>query len=234
MDFKTVVAACVGACVCVATSARGATIALPTPLTGSAPASFVDLEVSFEPNGSTATNITGWELYVAFSGLEPMDASFALGSIFQPVAADVIELHGVCSSGAPCSEPPADAASSQQWVSLASVFTPHLPTGPGTLFTLRFAVIPGATEWSLDVFGESADLGDACGASSALLWEHPADGPCAIVPFLIVAEGNAVAEHTAIVAVAATARSPHVVPEPPFLLLISASLAALLARRYSR
>jgi hypothetical protein len=221
----------VSACALAAGTAQASTIAMASPLTGtSAAAPFVDLVVSFDPNGHEATNITGWELYVAFSGLSPIDSSFRLGSVVGPFAADVIELHGTCGDGAPCSDPPADPLSRGQWVSLASVFAPHLPAGPGTLFTLRFAVDRLAPGWTLDVFGESADAADACGASSALLWEHPVDGPCAIVPFLVVPAGSTVDDGIARVDVSAVAA----VPEPSVLALLAAGFWMRLARRRAR
>jgi hypothetical protein len=235
VKIKTLAAAtCLLAGVWTAATADAATITLSTPLTGATTQPFVDLTVSFDANGNQATNLTGWELYVAFEGLVPDDASFALGDIFQPFSIDVIELHGTCADGAPCSTPPADPGSSQQWVSLASVFAPHLPQGPGTLFTMRFAVDPSASVWSLNVFGESAAATDGCGASNALLWEHPTDGPCAILPFLIVPEDAAVADGIAHVGVSATTPTPTPIPEPTTIVLVSAGLATLVARRRSR
>ena len=40
------------------------------------------------------------------------------------------------------------------------------PHGPGTLFTMQFAVSPGASAWSLNVFGDE-DFG--------LLWDPTPD-----------------------------------------------------------
>jgi hypothetical protein len=208
--------------------AQAATIALASPMTGSTAAGrFVDLTVTFDPNAQAATNITGWELYVGFSGLSPVDASFALGSLFRPFEADVVEMHGTCADGAPCS-PPADPAASGQWVSLASVFPPNRPQGPGTLFTLRLAVDPQGPEWSLTAFGEAAAPTAPCGSSSALLWEHPTDGPCAIVPFAIVLANDTVAAGTAKVGLAAIPTGS--VPEPPVVALVAAGLALWRAR----
>jgi hypothetical protein len=236
VDTKNIVAAaCLGASLCVAAEARAGTISLATPLIGSSSAPYVDLTVSFDPNGNISTNITGWELYVSFSGLTPVNPSYALGSLFQPFADDVYEEHGICGDGAPCSAPPADTASSQQWISLASVFAPHLPSGPGTLFTLRLAVDPGSPSWSLSLFGESAGLGDPCGTSSALLWDHETDGQCPIAPFLIVPEGSTVGAGTARVGVSAIAASPTPVPDQPStLLLMTAAMAGLLTLRRTR
>jgi hypothetical protein len=235
VDIKRLFAATLlSACAITATPAQASPIFLTTPLTGSnAAGPFVDLTVSFDPNDHAATNLTGWELYVAFTGLSPIDSSFSLGSIVSPFATDVIELHGICGEGAPCSNP-ADPLSSGQWVSLASVFAPHLPQGPGTLFSLRFAVDPLETAWTLNVFGESPD-GAGCGASGGLLWEHPVDGPCAISPFLIVPEGAAVDGGIARVGVSAVA-VPEVasVPEPSTVLLLAVGLGLGLARRRVR
>lgn len=234
MKIWTLAATCLLAGVCTAATVDAATISLTTPLTGSTAQPFVDLTVSFDANGSEATNLTGWELYVAFEGLTPDESSFALGDLFQPFASDVIELHGVCADGAPCSAPPANPGSSGQWVSLASVFAPHLPQGPGVLFTMRFLVDPSAAMWSLNVFGEMAAATDACGASSGLLWEHPTNGPCAITPYAIVPAGETVTEGTAFVGVSATSPTSTSVPEPSTLILVSAGLATLIARRRSR
>lgn len=232
MQIKRLFAATlVSALALAGTSAEAAPIYLVTPLTGSTAAGpFVDLTVSFDPNEHAATNITGWELYVDFTGLAPIDSSFSLGSIFTPFATDVIEMHGICADGAPCSAP-ADPLSAGQWVSLASVFAPHLPQGPGTLFNMRFAVVPETTDWTLTVFGESAD-GAPCGASSGLLWEHPVDGPCAISPFRIVPEGAAVEPGIATVGVSAAPVASA--PEPSTMVLMTVGIALGLARRRVR
>jgi hypothetical protein len=233
VKITTLVAAtCLLAGVCGAATADAATITLATPLTG-ATQPYVDLTVSFDANGSEAANLTGWELYVAFEGLVPDDASFALGDLFQPFASEAIEIHGLCADGAPCSTPPANSGSSGQWVSLASLFAPSLAQGPGTLFTVRFIADPNASVWSLNVFGESPAATEGCGASGALLWESPTDGPCAIGSFAIVPAGATVPGGTAIVGVSATTPTPTPVPEPSTFLLISAGLATLIARRRS-
>lgn len=224
------IAAALIACAVHAAPASAAPISLVSPLTGdAASAPFLDLTVSFDANDNPASNITGWELYLSFAGLSPIDSSFALGSVFAPFGTDVFELHGVCADGAPCGAP-ADPASAQQYVSLGSVAYPHLPQGPGTLFTLRFAVDPLAAGWSLSVFGESAAPGDPCGVSSGLLWEHPTDSTCAVAPFAIVPEGALVDAGTAVIGVSAT---PVVasVPEPSTLVMLSAGLALLIHRR---
>jgi hypothetical protein len=224
-------AAMMTACALNAATASAATITLAGPLTGStAGVPFVDLTLSFDANGNPASNITGWELYLSFSGMSPIDSTFALGSVFTPFSADVIELHGVCTDGAPCSDAVADTASAQQFVSLASVFAPHLPTGPGSLFSLRFAVDPLASEWSVSVFGESAAATDPCGVSSALLWEHPIDSTCAIAPFLIIPEGGAADVGVAKIGVAAVPAAVPV-PEPAATALVSLGLLVFAARR---
>jgi hypothetical protein len=228
--FASIAAAVTMACASAA-PASAVPVGLASPLTGStASASFVDVTLSFDPNGNAASNLTGWELYLSFVGLTPIDSSFTLGSIFAPYGTDAFELHGTCADGAPCSTP-ADPTSAQTYVSLASVAAPHLPQGPGTLFTLRFAIDPTASAWSLNVFGESAAPGDPCGVSSGLLWEHPVDSTCAVSPFAIVPAGTLADAGTALVGVSAV--SVASVPEPSTLLMLSAGLVVL-ARRWRR
>jgi hypothetical protein len=196
---------------------------LDHPLTGTtAGVSHVDLSVHLDLNGA-APNVVGVEVYVAFDGLMPISSTYALGSLFDPFAADLLELHGVCASLS-CSIPEDDPFSPAMYRSSVNVFAPAQPTGPGGVFALRFAVDPSSLTWSLDVLGDPAFalLADAC---------DPADAGCVLDPlpiaFSVVTPGAGVLTGTARVDVSAT---PLAVPEPAALWL-SLTGAAVLARR---
>ena len=85
---------------CVALAPRPASaafISLTAPVTGTnTPGDVIDLTVSFDPNGSTATNVVSMDLYIAFTGLTPV--GYLLGDIFTPYASDpsFFALNGVC------------------------------------------------------------------------------------------------------------------------------------------
>jgi hypothetical protein len=212
--------------VATATPASAAPLGLTTPLTGdSAGTKFVDLTAGFDLNGS-AGNLVGQELYVAFSGLTPVAGSYALGSVFQPFESDLLETHGLCADLF-CAIPEDDPTSPATYLSLVSVFAPFQPGGPGTLFSLRFAVDPSASNWSLNLLGleGSALLSDEC---------DPADPGCVLdplaIPFAIVAAGAVVPAGIARVEASVNVIATPV-PEPATLVLCGTGLLAFLARR---
>ena len=218
-----------------------AVIGLTAPAAGTvAPGDVIDLTVSFDPNGSAATNIVGVELYVAFAGLVPVPGSWALGAVFTPFLADLLSIDGLCADLG-CSVPPGDPFSPQHYLSLVSVFAPSAPTGPGSLFTLQFTAAPGATDWTLDLLGDE-DVG--------LLWDPPPqdcdpndldcdpDPAIAPIPFAIVLPNTVVDPGIAKVIVDVTKTTPPppptAVPEPATLVLFGAGLLALAARTRRR
>jgi hypothetical protein len=209
-----------------ATPISAAPVGLTTPLTGdSTGAKFVVLTAGFDLNGS-AGNLVGQELYVAFSGLTPVPGSYGLGSVFLPFEADLIETHGLCADLF-CGVPEDDPTSPATYLSLVSVFAPFRPSGPGTLFSLRFAVDPSASTWSLNLLGleGSALLSDEC---------DPADPGCVLdpfaMPFAIVAAGAAVPAGIARVEASVNVIA-RPVPEPATLVLCASGLLVFLARR---
>jgi len=210
--------------------ASAAIISLASVIEGTAAGGeVIDLSVSFDLNGSIATNLVGAELYVGFTGLTPVAGSYALGSAFAGVPPeDLLTLDGVCADLG-CSYPPDDPASPQHYLSLVSLFAPSVATGPGTLFTLRFTA-PTAAAWTLNLFGDD---------QMALLWDSPAtcdpdDLDCAEIPepisFAIVPEATEVAPGTARVGVGVTER-PASIPEPATVLLMASGLATAALRK---
>jgi hypothetical protein len=126
-----------------------------------------------------------------------------------------------------------------EYTSLVLVTPPAVGGTSGSLFRLTFAVLPGVTSWSLDVFGDP---------DYSLYWEPlgqcaPPTAPddCAVIPepidFEIVApvRGSATAPGVARVEVGVQVVPPSVdVPEPSLLGLLSIGsgvVAAMLRRR---
>lgn len=210
--------------------ASAAFISLTTPVTGThAPGELIELTVSFDNNQSIAQNLVGLELYIAFTGLSPVAGSYMLGDLLTPFAADLLTLDGACADTQACNAPDGDFASPTHYQSLVNAFAPATPTGPGTLFTLRF-LTTGSGPWSLNVLGDS---------EFGLLWDpppqacDPSDLACdpdpsfASFPFAIVNGNTAVAPGTARVGVnVSTPPPPTAVPEPTALVLFGTGLCA--------
>jgi hypothetical protein len=232
---------------CVALTPRPASaafISLTTPVTGTNTAGdLVDLTVSFDPNGSTATNVVSMDLYIAFSGLTPV--GYLLGDIFTPYAADpsFFALNGVCADLFTCMYPEGTPDSASTYQAFASVPTPHAPAGPGTLFTMQFAVAPGGS-WSLNLFGDqdSALLWDPTPAEVCDFEDPTCDPSVPPIPFALVLPDAMVPDGLARVDVGVTAPPgsedppplPTPVPEPATLMLLGAGLLAVAARHRGR
>jgi hypothetical protein len=211
-----------------------ATISLPAPLSGVASAGdLLDLSVTFDPNGSAATNLVGQELYVGFTGLTPVAGSYQLGSVFTPYLADVLALDGLCADTG-CNYPEDDQFSSEHYLSLVNVFAPSTPSGPGGLFTLQF-LAAASGPWTLNLFGD-----DGFG----LLWDPPPqacdpddlacdpDPVFAPILYSIVPPDGAVDRGIARVDVGVRitpAAPPATVPEPSSMVLMGSGIAAAVA-----
>jgi PEP-CTERM motif len=226
-------------------TASAAIIGLSTPVTGTNTAGdVIGLTVSFDPNGSAAANVVSMDLYVAFTGLTPL--GYVLGDIFTPYASDpsFFALNGVCADLFTCMYPEGVFDSPSTYQAFASVPTPHAPAGPGTLFTLQFAVSPGSSAWSLNVLGD-----DGFG----LLWDPTPEEVCDFedpncdpgvppIPFALVLPEGSVPDGLARVSVGVTAPpgqeepppGPTPVPEPASLMLLGAGLLAVAARHRRR
>lgn len=224
-------------------TASAAFISLTTPVTGTnTPGDVIDLTVSFDPNGSPAANVVSMDLYVAFTGLTPL--GYILGDIFTPYASDpsFFAMNGVCADLMTCMYPDGVPDSPNTYQAFASVPTPHAPTGPGTLFTMQFAVSPGAS-WSLNVLGDD---------SFSLLWDPTPAEVCDFdnpncdpsvppIPFALVLPDGAVPPGLSRVTVDIDAPpgqeeppGPTPVPEPATLMLVGAGLLAVVARERQR
>lgn len=203
---------------------RAATIQLSSPLSGAlSPGDVIDLTVSFDLNGA-APNIVTHEFYVRFTGLVP--DVYAIGSVYDGLVdgVDFVEGHGVCDVDPVfCGVPPSLAGDYQ---SLVAVLAPVAPTGPGSLFSLRFLAGPSATSWTIDVLGED----DLALISDDGAFNFPP------MPFAIVTpdEAGDVGQGTARVQASVVQTSSLPVPEPSALVLTATAFGILLARHRVR
>jgi hypothetical protein len=230
----------IGAIFASARPASAAFIGLTAPVTGtSQPGDVIDLTVSFDPNGSPAANLVSSELYVAFTGLVPVAGSYQLGSMFTPVASDVLALDGLCGDpfcGYVTNDPPPNT-----YQSLIALFSPSVVIGPGTLFTMQFTLAPGATDWSLNLFGDDefglyADPPPPVGCAAD---DPECDPVMASIPFGIFLNEAIVESGLARVNLDVNAPStdpPPVaaVPEPASLVLVGTGVLILTTRRRRR
>lgn len=218
-----------------------AVIGLTTPVTGTnTPGDLIELTVSFDPNGSAATNIVSMDLYVAFAGLIPV--GYQLGGIFTPYSGDpsFFSINGVCAEIFTCTFPEAEPDSPQHYEALASVPTPHAPSGPGTLFTMQFAVAPGSSFWSLNLFGDSdfSLLWDPTPAEICDYDDPTCDPSVPPIPFALVLPSDLVPPGMARVNVGVNAPdgepNPTPVPEPATLVIFGTGLLAIAAQQRRR
>jgi hypothetical protein len=224
--------------------ASAAFISLTTPVTGTnTPGDLIGLTVSFDPNGSAATNVVSMDLYIAFTGLTPV--GYLLGDIFTPYASDpsFFALNGVCADLLTCIYPDGTPDSPGTYQAFASVPTPHAPAGPGTLFTMQFAVASGGSPWSLNVLGDDGFglLWDPTPAEVCDFEDPNCDPTVPPIPFALVLPDDMVPDGLARVDVGVTAPpgsedppGPTPVPEPATLMLLGAGLLAVAARHRSR
>jgi hypothetical protein len=228
-----------GALLAPARPASAAFIGLSAPVTGtSQPGDVIDLTVSFDPNESPAANLVSSELYVAFTGLVPVIGSYQLGSLFAPVAGDVLALDGLCGDpfcGYVTDDPPPNT-----YQSLIALFAPSVVIGPGTLFTMQFTLAPGATDWSLNVFGddEFGLFADPTPPPGCAANDPECDPVMASILFGIFLDEEIVESGLARINVDVNA--PPIdppgaaVPEPASLVLFGTGLLILTMRRRSR
>ena len=218
--------------------ASAAFIGLTAPVTGTnSSGDVIGLTVSFDPGTSPAANVVSMDLYVAFTGLTPI--GYLLGDIFTPYASDpsFFALDGICADLLTCMYPDGTPDSPSTYQAFASVPAPHAPTGPGTLFTMQFAVSPGGSAWSLNVFGDDGFglLWDPTPAEVCDFDNPNCDPSVPPIPFALVLPNGAVPDGLSRVTVDVDAPpgpeppGPTPVPEPATLMLLGAGLLAVAA-----
>ena len=207
-------------CLVLPKAASADVISLTTPLSGTATVGDVyTLTVSFDPNGSLATNLVAMELYLGLTGFTPIGGTYQLGSVFSPFLADMAAIDG------PCADVGCGIAA--EYLALVSVFAPFEPTGPGSLFSMQLSAASAA--FAFDLFGDDA---------FALFWDPPGDDAVMeAVPFVIAAAGDVIAPGIARINVSLTGPPPPTdptdptpVPEPGTIALFATGLAGAVMR----
>jgi PEP-CTERM motif-containing protein len=209
-------------CLLAPKTASADVIGLTTPIAGTATVGDVyTLTVSFDPNGSLATNIVTMDLYLALAGLTPIGGSYQLGSLFAGYGDDAMTaLDGNCVDMA--------CGLAADYEAFAAVYAPFELTGAGVLFSMQLAA--ASTGFTLDLLGDSL---------LSLFWDPPGDDLfMEAVPFMVATTGVDVPLGTARINVSLTGpptdptdpTDPTPVPEPGSIALFATGLAGAAMR----
>lgn len=210
-------------CLLLPKAASADVIGLTTPITGTASVGDVyTLTVSFDPNGSLATNLVTMDLYLALAGFTAIDGTYQLGSLFNGLTPDVdmVTLNGACAD--------LGCGLAAEYEAFASVFAPLELAGPGTLFSMQLSA--AAAAFTLDLFGDTA---------FSLFWDPPGDDVFMdVVPFVVAAVGDTIAPGIARINVSLSGpptgptdpTNPTPVPEPGTMALFATGLGAAAMR----